>query len=83
VEFESHSKPYSLRDRTPTKAPATSQRNPYPNDPSTNAEEAMTQPSKYFVREWLYKQLKSKEPPPSPEEIKRQLGNWHFEQKKS
>jgi hypothetical protein len=42
----------------------------------------MTQPTKYQVRTWLYKLLQRKEPPPSPDEIKRQLGNWHFEPKR-
>ena len=34
-------------------------------------------PAKEKVRKWLQKQVKSKEPPPSNEEIRRQLG-WYL-----
>ena len=37
----------------------------------------ITKPNKWKVRKWLAEQVKSKEPPPSREEIRRQLG-WHL-----
>lgn len=34
-------------------------------------------PTKESVREWLYGQIAAKVPPPTPQEIRRQLG-WGF-----
>jgi hypothetical protein len=49
----------------------------------------MTNPTKQHVREWLSREVKAKQPPPSPEQIRRELG-WdllkeemkHIEQNK-
>lgn len=34
----------------------------------------MSTPTKQQVREWLYGQVQAKTPPPTPEEVRRQLG---------
>lgn len=34
-------------------------------------------PSKEQVREWFKQQVKSKQPPPTPEQIRRELG-WYL-----
>lgn len=35
-----------------------------------------TKPAKQSVREWMDSRTHAEEPPPSPEEIRRQLGWW-------
>jgi len=47
-------------------------------NPARPTEAAMiAKPSKEKVRHWLLQQIKSKEPPPNNEEIRRQLG-WQL-----
>jgi hypothetical protein len=39
--------------------------------------ETVKQPTKQQLREYLYSRHQAKEPPPTPEDIRRELG-WHM-----